>query len=94
MKTCKYCGETKPVSEFHVGGLGVTNCCTECHTKRSLQGKKNKKEALQLKNEAANARLLRLKDFTPRELMKELSDRGYEGKLRYVRIEEIDITNF
>ena len=42
-------------------------------------------------NAARNARLA---EFTPRELMAELARRGYEGKLTYTRVEEIDINNF
>ncbi len=93
-KVCKCCGETKPVSEFYKNAWGVTNYCKDCCKKRSLEGKQNRKRLQQQAVDAINARNLRLSDFTPRELMEELKRRGYEGKLRYVRIEEIDLSNF
>lgn len=92
-KTCKYCGRELPLDEFYKNGFGVTSCCKECHTKRMIEGKKRKKDLEQKMSDAIDARQLRLQDFTPRELMVRLSELGYEGKLRYTKVMEIDINN-
>lgn len=62
--------------------------------KKSVEGKRKKKEVRDLEAEIASAKKMRIEDFTPRELMEELSRRGYTGKLKFVQVKEIDISNF
>lgn len=76
------------ISRRHVGG-GYVSVCTECATRVLRENKNKEKENLR-----KECTLMRLKDFSGRELMQELSRRGYKGKLNYVRVEEIDINNF
>lgn len=91
-KVCKCCGETKPISAFYKNAWGVTNYCTECHNKRAAEGRENKKKLMQAAKDLESARALRLEDFTPRELMAELKRRGYEGTLKFTRVETVDIS--
>ena len=92
LKKCVCCGEEKPVSEFYKNAWGVTNYCSECHKKRAVEGKQERKRLQQQAVDALNARNLRLADFSPRELMTELYRRGFEGTLKYTKVETIDIT--
>ncbi len=91
-RVCKCCGKELPIENFYRNGWGITSYCKECHTVKAREGKMKKKELQQKAEDADNARKLRLKDFTHRELMEELRNRGYEGKLRYVKVEEIDLS--
>lgn len=89
-KVCRKCGRELTIDHFKKTRWGgYVSVCTECAT-RVLRENKNK-EKENLRKEYAQ---MKLKDFTPRELMQELSRRGYKGKLTYVRVEEIDINNF
>jgi hypothetical protein len=83
-KVCKYCGRELPVEDFYRNGFGVTSCCKECHTRKVQEGKQKKKEIQEQVDASANARHLRISEFTPRELMEELKRRGYEFTMRYV----------
>lgn len=96
-KKCIKCGLTKPRSEFHKkksapDGLQVycKKCLNEYEFKRRQKIKvafsQNKDESI-FKDKAVNL----LSDFTPRELMRELSRRGYKGELTFVQ--KIDISN-
>ena len=91
-KVCKCCGRELPIEDFYKNGFGVTSVCKECHTKRAKEGKQERKRLKQQAVDAINARHLRLSDFTPRELMEELKRRGYDGKITYTRVEEIDLS--
>lgn len=91
-RICKVCGRELSINEFAKNGMGITHVCKECVANRKRSKREETKQMKQQAQEAANARSLRLKDFTPRELMQELKSRGYEGKLRYVRVEEIDLS--
>lgn len=83
-KKCSKCGRTLPADKFHKNSKskdGLYSYCKDCTKERdSLRGKKRRQESI--------------KDFTARELMEELARRGYTGKLEYVEIHTIDITNF
>jgi predicted HTH domain antitoxin len=93
-KICKCCGRELPIESFMKNGLGVSATCKEC-VQAKKQSKREETKRLQKQAiDAINARALKLSDFTPRELMEELARRGYEGKLKVVHIEEIDITKF
>lgn len=92
LKKCVCCCEEKPVSAFYKNAWGVTNYCTVCHNKRAADGREKKKQLMQAAKDLESARALRLEDFTPRELMAELKRRGYDGTLKFTRVETIDIS--
>lgn len=95
-KTCKCCNRELTLDQFKNGRWGYTSVCMECENKhrKEMRQKRIDEAKDRIDRERAENRQLCLKDFTPRELMEELSRRGYEGKLRFVKVEEIDITNF
>lgn len=83
---CKECGRTLPETAFKTTRWGTkAGVCNECA---------NTKRKASVKKEITDARLLRLRDFTPRELMEELAARGYKGTLTYTVTQTIDITDF
>lgn len=91
-KICSCCGKELPITDFairgvkgHKGKTVITSVCKSCMADKVAHGR----------NKAVDkAKEMRLQDFTPRELMQELARRGYEGKLRFVQVQEVDITNF
>ena len=91
-RICKVCGRELSINEFAKNGMGITHVCKECVTNRKRSKREETKLLKQQVQDAANARSLRLKDFTPRELMQELKNRGFDGKLKYVRVEEVDLS--
>lgn len=91
-KKCKCCGRELPVSEFGKSPLGVYNTCKECVKKNQSDAKIGKKNVLQMEKELENAKVMRLSEFSPRELMGELKRRGYKGKITYVETHTIDIS--
>ena len=87
---CKKCGRELPLSAFKVTRWGThAQVCNECVTSSRVSTISQKRKTV-----TTMYRDMRLKDFTPRELMEELARRGYEGKLTYTEVHEIDITNF
>lgn len=92
-RICKVCGRELSINEFAKNGMGITHVCKECVAERKRSKREDTKRLKQQAIDAVNARSLRLKDFTPRELMQELKERGYEGKLKFVKVEEIDLSN-
>lgn len=89
--TCKACGRTLPTA----GNFKKTRWGTYAHVCNACAVKKRRTNVANATAQAIKeTHELRLKDFTPRELMEELARRGYEGKLTYTHIETIDITNF
>ena len=90
-KICKCCGKELPIAEFAVRGIKgmkgerkVTNLCKSCMAEKIANGR-NKS--------INNAKVMRLRDFTPRELIERLRDLGYTGKLNYVETHIIDLEN-
>jgi hypothetical protein len=92
IKTCSCCGQEKPLSEYNKNAWGYKTICRECEKKHRAEKKEERKALKQQAIDAVNARNLRLQDFTPRELMLRLKELGYEGTLKYVRTEVIDIS--
>ena len=91
-KKCKVCGRELPVAQFslvghkgHNGEKVQLQTCKECCTQKRLESQKKK---------LSDARLLRLDDFTPRELIAQLKRLGYEGRLTYTKVETIDLSRF
>lgn len=94
---CKKCGRQLDVTNFKRTRWGTYSCvCNECATKARVETMRKNKAAIADLNERQNKenRILRLSDFSPRELMEELARRGYEGKLKFVEVHEIDICDF
>ena len=91
-RTCTVCGESKPESEFVKNGMGITNVCKECSNKKKRDSWKERMKNRNLEKELEEAKRKRLEDFTPRQLMERLKQLGYEGKLKYVKVEEIDLS--
>ena len=83
-RTCKRCGQEKPIDQFRKNRLGFTNVCLECARSKRQQTMANKEQ---------EERVLTLADFTPRELMEELNRRGFKGKLTFTETHIIDIAN-
>lgn len=81
VKKCKCCGRELPLSEFHKTGFGVTNTCKECVVKKQKEGRAAKKKDRDFEQEIANAKKMRLSDFTARDLMEELANRGIDGEM-------------
>ena len=87
---CKRCGRELSYDHFKMTRWGdFSSVCNECVTKARMESVKAKKEKA-----VTDTRVLRLSDFTPRELMEELHRRGYEGTLKFVEVHEINIADF
>lgn len=98
-KICKVCGGEYGIDFFpkHPKSKdGHTCVCKDCMRKLQSEGHKksyeNKRQSLE--DEVQNARMLRLHDFTPRELMARLAELGYDGKLVYVERHELNLKDF
>jgi hypothetical protein len=99
-KVCKCCGREFPIGDFakHVNRDGSTTTlafCNECMGQKIKEGRKKKVEKLVAgkDEEIRKARSLRLDDFTPRELMENLKQRGYEFRMTYTEVHVIDSKN-
>lgn len=92
-KVCKCCGRELTTDKFVRNGWGITDVCIDCANEKRKENREKKKALKQQAVDAVNARALRLHDFLPRELMEELKRRGYEGKLRFVQVHEIDLSS-
>lgn len=80
-KKCPKCGETKSTDEFYKNGLtqdGLQIYCKDC-----LYPARKRKNANEHGSNGLSA-------YTPRELMVELHNRGYEGELLFTK--RIDIS--
>ena len=96
-KKCKCCGRELPLSEFNMSGCGVLlNTCKECMANKQKEGRKKKKQERDFEQELANARKMRLADFSPRDLMEELANRGIDGKMYIPKTtyKEVDLASF
>lgn len=80
-KKCKCCGRELPLSEFTKGKFGVFSTCKECVNKKRVDTMDAKKHHRDLEQEIANAKKMRLADFSPRDLMEELANRGIDGEM-------------
>ncbi len=83
-RVCKCCGRELPISNFKTTKIGRLYTCSDCMRKKQSQGHAKKKMETDYKAEVEKARTMRLQDFTPRELMKELKNRGYKFTMEYV----------
>lgn len=89
-QVCKECGKELPLIMFTETRFGRLHTCRKCVSKKQVLAKAEKKKERLLEQEIEQARLLRLKDFTPRELMTELKNRGYEFTAKYTEVHVID----
>ena len=95
-KKCKCCGRELPISEFNRAGCGTLNTCKECVSANKKAAKAKKRQERDFEKEIADARKMRLKDFTPRDLMEELASRGIEGTMRIpeTTYKEVELRTF
>ena len=91
-KVCTKCGRELGIDHFKRNAWGIVSVCKECEAATRRQKKEAAQKAENYQKDVEDARMLRLEDFTPRELMLALKKKGYEGKLKYVRVEEVDIS--
>lgn len=91
-RICKVCGRELPIENFKANPrYGHASVCNECVTKKRMATHEKKSEVNILREQLGGARNLRLSDFTPRELMSELSRRGYEGTITYTETHTINL---
>lgn len=99
-KTCKRCGRTLPMDNFGTHPrYGVKSVCKKCeHTARSNARRGVKKNPLakfskeELVAELQCRGLNIMASPTPREMMLRLKQLGYDGELKYTKVETIDIS--
>ena len=104
---CDKCGGYFEENEMSRGRYGVIGICKSCVAKSHKEGalrREEKKRALeqelkdlrievadlkrQIKESVGNA----LSKVTPRDLMRELHNRGYNGELEYTKVTKVDIS--
>lgn len=95
LKKCRCCGRELPISNFKKGRWGVVSVCMDCDKQHRAEKRQARIDEQKKKVEDIRAenRQLCLADFSPRELMAELKRRGYEGKIRYVEVHEINLND-
>lgn len=93
-KICATCGRELTLDHFAKNHYGIAKSCKECNGKKIADGKAHNKKFSELEKQIETMKSMRLKDFTPRELMEELASRGYRGKLTYTQVHEIDLSAF
>lgn len=92
VKKCAKCGRELPVTMFNrcsKAADGLQSYCKECQSKRAK--KKDSMATRVLNAPVAKGKVYsneKLAEFTPRELIEELRQRGFKGNLTYV----MDIT--
>ena len=96
-KSCACCGQVKTLDNFKMSRFGYrVSVCTECANKKRnetlAQKKKDAAKKMMEEQQKLSEREELLRSFTPRELMAELSRRGYKGELTFTQT--IDINNF
>lgn len=91
-KVCARCKQEKPLSEFGVKKRtkdGLNPYCKDCIREYTKELKNKKKERIEQLELVEKEGIKNLANYTPRQLIEELSRRGYRGKLRYTY--EIDL---
>lgn len=94
-KVCKCCGNELPITEFRKGKAHgvefVMSVCNTCMRNKQIEGHAKRKEqkAKSHETQLAEAKIMRLSEFTPRELMEELVRRGYEFEMTYTEVHHI-----
>lgn len=91
-RICKQCGKELPLKDFYRNKYGFTNVCKVCANANRSSKRKKKDEVAELKRQLETCRLLRISQFSPRELMAELYRQGYDGTLTYTETHTVDIS--
>jgi len=91
IKKCSKCGQEKPVSAFYKSAKakdGLQSYCRECQSNNKSTPRKVKKAGggvVRVDKRPASIEGNPLSGFTPRELMRELYRRGYDGELTFIQ---------
>lgn len=88
-KICKCCGKELSLNNFSKNAFGYISVCKECNSMNRRIAAEKRQQLKQQAVDAVNVRVLRLEDFTPRELMQELKRRGYEFEMTYTEVHKI-----
>lgn len=94
-RVCKCCGKELPITEFRKGKAHgvefVLSICNTCMRNKQIDGhaKRKLEKVKSHETELAEAKVMRLSDFTSRELMEELKRRGYEFEMTYTEVHHI-----
>lgn len=78
LKKCTKCGRLLPLTEFYLHKGHHRSTCKDCCKKESQEA------YMRLKNGTQSDKVS-LSQFTPRQLINELINRGYRGKLYYTQ---------
>lgn len=104
---CERCGGYFEENEMSRGRHGIIGICKTCVGKAHKEGaerREQKRNALQqevkdlrievadLKRQIKEAADNALSKETPRDLMRELHNRGYNGELEYTKVTKVDIS--
>lgn len=104
---CDRCGGYFEEQDMTRGRYGVIGICKTCTGKAHSEGAKNRKkkqenmqqelqelrmEIAELKRQLADKNKNVLANVTPREMLLELRNRGYEGTLEYVSRKTVDLS--
>lgn len=101
-KRCSHCGRVLPAESFYKDSKsedGLSRQCKDCHRQASIESYRRRKANDSGSPSVENVAVITttttidqnnpLAQFKPRELIAELSRRGYHGTLRYVNVIEV-----
>lgn len=83
IKVCTRCGKELPVEQFNrrsSSADGLQTWCKSCQRESQRTSRSNRQLPPPVKGDPSSP----LAEFTPRQLIEELHNRGYRGELQYL----------